>query len=113
MIMKSGDGEASFGARRQKYIKRYGKRLFRAIDRYFARQSLVPNEPVLNAVLFPWITDFESNWQAVRAELMVVLQRREELPFFQDISPDQKRISPDDKWRTFFLYGFGYRSEPN
>ena len=38
---------------------------------------------------------------------------RDKLPRFQDISPDQMRISPDDKWRTFVFYGFGYPSERN
>jgi ornithine lipid ester-linked acyl 2-hydroxylase len=97
----------------RKYLKRYGKRLLRNIDRYFERQSLVPNDPVLDTSLFPWVTAFERNWDAVRSELAAVLQNRESLPFFQDISPDQMRISPDDKWRTFFLYGFGHRSERN
>lgn len=100
-------------ALRRKYVKQYGKRLFRAIDGYLAAQSLAPNEPVLDNALFPWAPELERNWDAIRAELMEVLKRREELPFFQDISPDQMRISPDDKWRTFFLFGFGYRSEQN
>jgi beta-hydroxylase len=113
VTIKNGEVKTNVRARRWKYVRRYGKRLLRTLDRYFARQSLVPNEPVLNAALFPWIMEFENNWQAIQAELMAVLQHREELPFFQDISPDQRRISPDDKWRTFFLYGFGYRSEHN
>jgi beta-hydroxylase len=98
---------------RRKYVKRYGKQLFRSIDTYFARQSLVPNDPVLDPAIFPWVTEFERNWEGVRTELMAVLKRREELPSFQDISPDQMRISPDDKWRVFILFGFGYRSEQN
>lgn len=111
--MKWVDTKVELRARRRKYVKRYGKRLLRTIDRYFARQSLVPNDPVLNATLFPGIPEIENNWQAIRAELETLLQRREELPFFQDISPDQYGISPDDKWRIFALYGFGHRSEHN
>jgi aspartyl/asparaginyl beta-hydroxylase (cupin superfamily) len=103
----------SMRAIRRDLVKRNGKRIFKSIDRYFARQSLVPNEPVLDTALFPWTMEFERNWQGVRTEVMAMLQRREKLPFFQDISPDQMRISPDDKWRTFFLYGFGHRSEQN
>jgi beta-hydroxylase len=94
-------------------LKRWGERLSRALDRYFARESLVPNEPVLDSGLFPWTGEFECNWEAVRAELTALLKHRDELPFFQDISPDQMCISPDDKWRAFFLCGFGYRSELN
>jgi ornithine lipid ester-linked acyl 2-hydroxylase len=99
--------------RRRKYVKWYGKRLLWRIDHYFARQSLVPTDPVLDAKLFPWIADLEAHWHPIRAELDGILQHRDELPRFQDISPDQKRISPDDKWRAFVLYGFGYRSDHN
>jgi aspartyl/asparaginyl beta-hydroxylase (cupin superfamily) len=99
--------------RRRKYVKRYGKRALRKVDHYFARQSLAPNTPVFETSLFPWVTDFEAHWRAIRAELDTLLQRRHDLPRFQDISPDQKRISPDDKWRAFVFYGFGYRSEQN
>lgn len=98
---------------RRKYVKRYGKRAFRRIDRYLAQQSLIPDQPVLDANLFPWTADLQTNWKAIREELDAVLRHREELPCFQDISPDQKRISPDDQWKVFVFYGFGYRSELN
>ena len=98
---------------RRKYVKRYGKRALRRLDHYLARQSLVPDQPVLDARLFPWLTEFEANWRTVRTELDAILRYRDRLPRFQDISRDQKRISPDDKWRAFVFYGFGYRSEKN
>jgi ornithine lipid ester-linked acyl 2-hydroxylase len=99
--------------RRKKYAKRYGKRTLRALDRYFARHSLFPTTPVLDSRLVPWTAEFETHWRAVRAELDTLLQHREALPRFQDIASDQYRISPDEKWRAFVLYGFGYRSAPN
>jgi ornithine lipid ester-linked acyl 2-hydroxylase len=113
VTMQGTDAKVRFHSHRRKYLRRYGKRILRAIDRYFARQSLVPNDPILNAALFPWATEIESNWQAIRAELETILQHRDQLPVFQDISPDQYGISPDDKWRIFAFYGFSYRSEYN
>jgi beta-hydroxylase len=98
---------------RKKYIRRYGKRTLRTIDRFFARQSLVPTTPVLDSSIFPWTAEFETHWQAVRAELDSLLQHREALPLFQDIASDQYGISSDDKWRAFAFYGFGHRSEQN
>jgi ornithine lipid ester-linked acyl 2-hydroxylase len=105
--------KAALQKRRKKYVRRYGKRALRAFDRYFARQSLVPTAPMLDPQFFPWIAEFETQWQAVRAELETILQHREALPLFQDIASDQYRISSDDKWRAFVFYGFGYRSEYN
>jgi aspartyl/asparaginyl beta-hydroxylase (cupin superfamily) len=98
---------------RRKYVRRYGKHALRTLDRYFAHHSLVPTTPVLDSQLFPWLAEFETQWQAVRAELDTLLQRREALPFFQDIATDQYRIASDDKWRAFVFYGFGYRSKKN
>ncbi|HJY85011.1 MAG TPA: aspartyl/asparaginyl beta-hydroxylase domain-containing protein, partial [Candidatus Binatia bacterium] len=107
------EATAALQKRRKKYVRRYGKRTLRTLDRYFARQSLVPTTPVLDSPLFPWTVGLEAQWQAVRAELETLLQHREALPLFQDIASDQYGISADDKWRAFAFYGFGYRSENN
>lgn len=40
-----------------------------------------------------------------------MLETRDLLPRFQDIAANQHRISPDDQWRIFALWGFGQRSE--
>ena len=102
-----------FRKRRRKLVKKYGKRVFRRIDDYFAKQSLIPNDQVLDSKLFPWTTDIEANWKDIQTELKELLRHRDELPRFQDLSPDQYRISPDDKWKAFVFYGFGFRSDHN
>ena len=111
--MNLTEAKAELQKRRKKYVRRYGKRTLRTLDRYFARQSLVPTTPVLDSSLFPWTAEFETQWQTVRAELETILQHREALPLFQDIASDQYRIASDEKWRAFAFYGFGYRSEQN
>ncbi|MGB3519211.1 MAG: aspartyl/asparaginyl beta-hydroxylase domain-containing protein, partial [Elainellaceae cyanobacterium] len=35
------------------------------------------------------------------------------LPNFQDIMPRQKRISPDDGWKTYYFYAFGFKATKN
>ena len=42
-----------------------------------------------------------------------MLEDQEHLPNFQDISVDQATMTTDDRWKTFFLYGYGFRSEAN
>jgi ornithine lipid ester-linked acyl 2-hydroxylase len=113
MDMASVASKQSLPARRRKFVKNSGRRLFKKIDRWFARQSRVANDPVLDPAEFPWVAELERNWEVVREEILALLEHRTELPRFQDISPDQSRISPDDKWRTFFFYGFGTRAERN
>ncbi|GIW41184.1 MAG: hypothetical protein KatS3mg076_1761 [Candidatus Binatia bacterium] len=96
-----------FRAVRRRVVKDLGKRLFRRIDAFFAAQSLIPTDPVLDRALFPWAEELESHWLAIRDELDRLLVHRDRFLAFQELSPDQKRISPDDKWKTFVLWGFG------
>ncbi len=97
--------------RRRRITKRLGKRLLWRLDAYLGRQSTVPDTPVLDGALFPWGEAFETDWRAIRAELDAMLEFRDRLPRFQDISPDQTNISPDDNWRALVLFGFGVPSE--
>jgi ornithine lipid ester-linked acyl 2-hydroxylase len=113
MLMRSRANQKTLQARRRELVVHYAKLLLKAANKYFAKQSLVPTGPVLDTAVFPWVAELERNWEAIRSEALRVLEDRESLPFFQDISPDQGRISPDDKWRTFFFRGFGSPSEPN
>lgn len=98
------------GSTRRKFVKRYGKKLFRGtLMDFLSRQSKVPDEPVIDNKHFPWAEDLRAQWPVIRDELEALLARRSALPSFQDISPDQARISPDDQWKTFMLYAFGTR----
>jgi len=100
-------------AARRRSIKGLGKRLTRALDRFFAAQSEVGDPPVFDPALFAFLAPLEQHWQEIRAELEPLLAHREHIPPFHAISPDQHRISKGEQWRTFFLYGFGFRSEQN
>jgi len=104
----SGDS----GRRKPWYI-RAGRRLLGAVDRFIARHSLVGDHAFFPPDAFPWARRLEANWRTIRAELDEVLRERETLPNFQDISEDQARISRDSRWKTFFLYGYGYRVPEN
>lgn len=97
-------GEASLQA---------GAAALRGFERYVLRSSLVPTTPFLDADAFPWVAVLEAHWQEIRAELERVLDRRDDLPNFQDISTDQATITDDDRWKTFFLFGYGFRSDGN
>jgi ornithine lipid ester-linked acyl 2-hydroxylase len=75
--------------------------------------SKVGNPPVHDKATFPWAADIEREWRAIRRELDAVLKRQDELPTFQDISTDVRTISQDTHWKTFFLTGYGLKSEAN
>lgn len=90
-----------------------GRWLIKHIEQLIMRYSLVGDEPVFTAGDFPWTETLEGNWKQILGELEDVLKHPEQLPNFQDISRDQINITRDDKWKTFFLYGYGYKMQRN
>ncbi|MFC7398764.1 aspartyl/asparaginyl beta-hydroxylase domain-containing protein [Chelatococcus sp. GCM10030263] len=82
-------------------------------ERLNLKHSKVGNPPVYDNATFPWAAEIEKEWHLIRAELERVLVRQSELPSFQDISTDVKTISQDTGWKTFFLAGYGLKSEKN
>jgi aspartyl/asparaginyl beta-hydroxylase (cupin superfamily) len=90
-----------------------GARVLHGLERFVLRSSLVPTSPFLPLDTFSWISDLEAHWETVRSELDQVLSYRDALPNFQDISVDQASITNDDGWKTYFFFGYGFRSDAN
>jgi aspartyl/asparaginyl beta-hydroxylase (cupin superfamily) len=88
-----------------------GERVLAPIERFIGRRSLVGDETFFSEELFPWIERVQENWTTILGELEGVLADREALPNFQDISKDQIEITDDDRWKTFFLYGYGFSAK--
>jgi aspartyl/asparaginyl beta-hydroxylase (cupin superfamily) len=71
------------------------------------------NMTFFDAYSYPWVAPVEAEWQAIRKELDALLERRDEIPNFQDLSDKQKVLTEGDQWKTFFLYGYGLEAEEN
>lgn len=94
-------------------IYKVGKKLRHHISAIVAHSSQVGDRPVYDPALFPWIARIESRWRDIRRELDEVLTRAAAIPPLASISPDHRRIAPPGKWKSFFLYGYGYKVEEN
>jgi ornithine lipid ester-linked acyl 2-hydroxylase len=88
-----------------------GERILAPIERFIGRRSLVGEATFFANDRFEWIAQIEAGWETIRRELMRVLEDREALPNFQDISKDQVEITDDDRWKTLFLYGYGFEAK--
>lgn len=88
---------------------RLGERLLRFLDRYFAKASLVGDHDFFDQSDFPWVKRVEAHWPEIRAELDALMEDHEHLPNFQDISTDQLSLTQDDRWKTYFFYGYGFK----
>jgi aspartyl/asparaginyl beta-hydroxylase (cupin superfamily) len=88
-----------------------GERILAPIERFVGRRSLVGDQPFFPLERFPWVEHVEHNWEVIREEVQTLLADREALPSFQEISKDQIAITDDDRWKTFFLYGYGFTAD--
>jgi beta-hydroxylase len=88
-----------------------GERVLAPIERFIGRRSLVGDETFFPNDRFPWIEQAQDNWTTIREEAERLLEDRENLANFQDISKDQIEITDDDRWKTFFLYGYGFEAK--
>lgn len=94
-------------------IIRFGKHLRGVFDRLIASSSLVPNDPVLDVRLFPWTQLLRDHWQEIRAEAVDVALQGNASPSLAAVSPDHRSIAQMNMWRSFFLWGYGYRIDDN
>ena len=97
----------------RKLVVKFGKYLLRGLGRFQARHSLIATTPFIDNSTFSWVAELENDWRDVRAELDHVLEHPEDIPAFHQLSPDQKRISKGDNWKTFPFWVFGKRLEDN
>ena len=98
---------------RPSWVTRLFMRIVAGAERLNLRFSKVGNHAVYDNTVFPWAKDIEREWLAIRAELEHVLQRKDELPGFHEISTDVATITQDRDWKTFFLCGYGMRADSN
>ncbi len=98
---------------RPSFITRAFMRIVAAVERLNLNCSKVGNPPIYDNAVFPWAKDIEAEWCAIRAELDRVLTRKDDLPGFHELSTDVSTISHDRGWKTFFLCGYGFKSDNN
>jgi beta-hydroxylase len=87
--------------------------IIKRLEKMISRSSTVGNTPFFDPQIFAWTRELESKAAVIRAELDAVLKNSAAIPNFQEISKDQARLTQDDRWKTFFLYGYGYKIDSN
>lgn len=98
---------------RRPLVMRLGLWLQPRINGVSARHSKIGNKSFYPTSDFAWVRALEENWEAIRAEALAVTQDLSKVPPLAEISPDHRRIAPAGMWRSFFLYGYGYRVPAN
>lgn len=94
--------------------QRLAKRGVRALNDFQGRHSPIGIAPIFpESRVFPFTVPLEDAWKEIRTELDAILEHRERVPAFHQISPDQARISRGDNWKTFTFYVMGHRVDDN
>src|SRR5882757_3282331 len=75
-----------------------GEAILGPVERFIGRRSLVGDATFFPLERFPWVRHIEDNWEVVREEGERLLEDRDALANFQDISKDQIEITDDDRW---------------
>ena len=83
------------------------------LSNFQGRHSLVATTPFLPSSDFPWAASLEAATPAIQRELHNVLAHPERIPAFHQMSPDQRRISRGDHWKTYGFYVFGNAIDEN
>lgn len=100
---KANKPNRSFGKR--------ARRLLKQIDAFIGRQSRIPDKSVYAAADCAWTAALEAATPIIRRELDVVMRYQADLPKLYELQQEQSYISGDGRWKSFFLYGWGYPTE--
>ena len=101
------------GKRKHRLSVAIGLWIIKRVERVLMHFSMFDDKPFLDPADFAWVNSLEANWKSIRSELEHILEHPENIPNFQDISKDQTNLTKDDRWKTFFLYGYGFKFGSN
>jgi ornithine lipid ester-linked acyl 2-hydroxylase len=87
-----------------------GLKLIAAAEWFISKNSL--NSRFFDTNSFPWTKTLESRYSQIRNELDFLLENRS-IPDFSRLSEEQKRIVPENKWKTFIFCVYGKYIEKN
>jgi aspartyl/asparaginyl beta-hydroxylase (cupin superfamily) len=90
-----------------------GKMFLRSLSIFQAKHSLIPTTPIIGNEHLHWTKELENRTATIQEEFEKIWKKPEEIPTFHQISPDQARISRGNNWKTYGLFIFGQKIQPN
>lgn len=112
--MIEGNGFLSrLKAKQRQFVIAQGEKVVRRLEFLYGRYSTIGDRGFFEPEQFPWNSEIEANWRVIRQEVDRLLNNLENIPNFQDVSPDQYDVTNDDRWKTYFLYAYGLKAEKN
>lgn len=85
--------------------------LLRPLNWLFGRFSKVGNFAIFDPLAFPWTNEVERHAPAIRAEVDALIESGHPIPGFEEISKEQRILSRDRRWKTYFFLAYGVAVE--
>lgn len=83
------------------------------VERVLGRFSRFGDTPFPDPAAFPWTARIEARWPEIRRELDALLGSDTPIPGFEEFSEDQRFLTDDKRWKTFFFLGYGVKFDAN
>lgn len=103
--------EIPYDSAAYRIISSSGQALLKVTETILAHFS--DDSPHCNPKDFPWINKVENSTSIILSELQEILKKQEDIPYFEDLSEEQKRIVNPQKWKTYFIYAYGHKIKKN
>jgi len=87
--------------------------LYRSVFDRFHANCLLGDKPFFHKRMLAATRDLEDGYPLIRAEVVKLMERYDELTPFQTMSPGQEDISNDNRWKFFFLKCAGIKFRKN
>lgn len=92
---------------------RVARGILRSIETLIGRTSPVGDRHFFETEQFSWVAAMEASYPDIARELSVIMNDLADVPAFEVISTDQKAITNDGRWKTYFFRGYGVDFPPN
>lgn len=87
--------------------------LLRTVETLIRLCSKEGRRVYFDTAAFPWTVKLEAATAEIVAELDAVLMDRAAIPAFHEVSPEQRVITDDDRWKSYVFQVFGTRIDRN
>jgi len=112
-MIQENDFLSQLKAKQRQFVIAQGEKVVRRLEFLYGRYSPIGDWGFFDPRQFPWNQEIEANWRVIRQEIEEILENLENVPNFQDVSPDQYSVTDDDRWKTYFLYAYGLKAKKN
>lgn len=93
-----------------KLIALPGRELMRCIEFLFRKAG--GDDAFFDKNQYPWTRQLEAEYRTIQTELLNILDSKQKIPKFHELSEDQEEIT-DGVWKSFIFYACGHKVDSN